>query len=264
MKIENTPLREAPILSIQGLSKTYSSKSKITESDLILKNISLDLFKKETLAIVGESGCGKTTLIKCLMKIEKYHQGKILLYNQDIQQLGQKELARKVQMVFQDPHSSLNPRKTIFDIVSEPLKIFADTKNLSQKVEKVLSDVGLHSSQMTKYPHMLSGGQKQRVALARALVFRPEILVCDEPVSALDVSVQAQVLNLLKDLQAKYNLSLIFVSHDLSVVRYIAHRVAVLQFGNIVELESKEALFRGPQHEYTKKLLRAAPLFERH
>lgn len=258
-----TQLKEAPILSIQNLSKTYSTQSQVAESDLILKNVSLDLFKKETLAVVGESGCGKTTLIKCLMKIENYHQGKILLYNQDIQTLKQRELARKVQMVFQDPHSSLNPRKTVFDIVSEPLKIFGDTKDLSQKVEKVLSDVGLHSSQSMKYPHMLSGGQKQRVAIARALVFRPEILVCDEPVSALDVSVQAQVLNLLKDLQEKYNLSLIFVSHDLSVVRFIANRVAVLQFGNVVELEQKETLFARPQHAYTKKLLQAAPLFER-
>ncbi|MFN7905623.1 MAG: ABC transporter ATP-binding protein [Pseudobdellovibrionaceae bacterium] len=256
-------LTEPPILSIQGVSKSYGNSSKVSEEQLVLKNISLDLYKQETLAVVGESGCGKTTLIKCMMKIETYHQGKIFLYNEDIQNLKQKNLARKVQMVFQDPHSSLNPRKTVFQIVSEPLQIFGETTGLSDKVTKALSDVGLDEKQAQKYPHMLSGGQKQRVAIARALIFRPEILVCDEPVSALDVSVQAQVLNLLKDLQQKYSLSLIFVSHDLSVVRFIANRVAVLQFGKIVELADKDQLFNSPEHPYTQKLLRAAPLFER-
>jgi peptide/nickel transport system ATP-binding protein len=254
-------LHEVPILTIQGLSKSYSKKSNPPENALVLKNVTLELFRKETLAVVGESGCGKTTLIKCLMKIENYHHGKILLYNQDIQSMKQNDLARKIQMVFQDPHSSLNPRKNIFDIVSEPLSIFGDTSEMTARVHKVLDDVGLSQGQVSRFPHMLSGGQKQRVALARALIFRPDILVCDEPVSALDVSVQAQVLNLLKDLQEKYNLSLIFVSHDLSVVRFIATRVAVLQFGKIVELAEKDKIFKQPQHEYTQKLLQAAPQF---
>lgn len=255
-------LQEVPILSLQGLSKSYSHQTRPADKDFVLKDVFLDLYRQETLAVVGESGCGKTTLIKCLMKIERYQQGKILLYNQDIQAMKQKDLARKIQMVFQDPHSSLNPRKNIFDIVSEPLRIFGETSNMTDKVYKVLDDVGLSQNQASRFPHMLSGGQKQRVALARALIFRPDILVCDEPVSALDVSVQAQVLNLLKDLQDKYSLSLIFVSHDLSVVRFIATRIAVLQFGKVVELAEKDHIFQKPQHEYTQKLLRAAPLFE--
>lgn len=251
-------------MRIQNLHKTYGTSSWFHQQspNPVLKGISLELFPQETLAVVGESGCGKTTFAKCVMKIENYQQGDIFLHQKELRQIRQKDLARQIQMVFQDPHSSLNPRKKIFQIVTEPLLIFNETKDLRKRAESVLKDVGLSIDALEKYPHMMSGGQKQRVALARALIHRPEVLVCDEPVSALDVSIQAQVLNLLKDLQQKYRLSLLFISHDLSVVRFIAHRVAVFYKGELVELKKTEELFRSPEHPYTRHLLSSMPQFQ--
>lgn len=288
------PMTLTPLLQVRNLKKTYGQKTWIFSQPLnpVLNDVSFDLYPQETLAIVGESGCGKTTFAKCLLKIENYESGSIHLKNmpqhanrlvavgsenssdvlnivssdermKDLKSIPQRELARDVQMVFQDPHSSLNPRKSIFEIITEPLIIFGQRSNLQEKAEEVLRDVGLSTDFLNKFPHMMSGGQKQRVALARALIYRPQILVCDEPVSALDVSIQAQVLNLLKDLQQKYQLSMIFISHDLSVVRYIAHRVAVFYKGELVELAKTETLFQNPQHAYTKHLLRSRPQFHR-
>jgi ABC-type oligopeptide transport system ATPase subunit len=241
-------ISEHRMIEFKDVSKSYSSGSLLfSQKKQVLSGVTLDLRKQETLAIVGESGCGKTTLAKCLLRIEKDYTGEIFLdvggQMTEIRQLKQKDLAREVQMVFQDPHSSLNPRKKIFDIIIEPLLVFGERNDLQQKAESILHDVGLSKDFLNKYPHMMSGGQKQRVALARALIYRPQVLVCDEPVSALDVSIQAQVLNLLKDLQAKYRLSIIFISHDLSVVRFIAQRIAVFSQGVCVEKGTTAEIF---------------------
>lgn len=251
------------ILQIENLVKKYYLPRSFSHPLELqaLRGISLAVRSGETLAVVGESGCGKSTLAKVLMKLEPFEGGKVLLHQRDINTIGAKELSSSVQMVFQDPSSSLNPRKRVFDLIAEPLKIQGrvDFAQLEQQVHQVAKAVGVNSEFLSRYPHMMSGGQRQRVGIARALITSPGLIICDEPVSALDVSVQAQVLNLLLDLRQDKNLSYLFISHDLSVVRFIADRVAVLYLGRIVELASKEDVFKHPLHPYTRLLLDSAP-----
>lgn len=224
-----------------------------------VNNVNLTVRQGETLGLVGESGCGKSTLAKCIMGLESLTSGTIQFKERPINQWDEKELRRRMQMVFQDPYSSLNPRQKINSIIREGLDIHSigSTAERKAKVEELLGLVGLRPEHGNRYPHEFSGGQRQRVAVARTLALDPQLIICDEPVSALDVSVQAQVLGMLKDLQQRFNLTYVFISHDLSVVSHISDRVAVMYLGRIVELATSESLFESPKHPYTKALLSA-------
>ncbi len=223
----------------------------------------------ETLGLVGESGCGKTTIGRCILRAYDPTAGAILYQNQDgqtvdlarLESSALKPYRRELRMIFQDPYSSLNPRMTVLDIVGKPLVIhgIAKGKELEDRVATLLRKVGLPPEYMRRYPHAFSGGQRQRIGIARALALEPRMVICDEAVSALDVSVQAQILNLLQDLQAEFNLTYLFISHDLSVVEYIANRVAVMYVGKLVEVAPTTALFASPRHPYTEALLSAVP-----
>lgn len=251
------------ILEVNNLKKTYKiARSFQKPLDLFaLRGVSFHLNQKETLAIVGESGCGKSTLAKILMKLEDPTAGDIKIQDQGLAEVSQKKLPNFLQMVFQDPSSSLNPRKKVFALIAEPLYVQGQlgSNEIKSKVLSVSRAVGINEELMNRYPHMMSGGQRQRVGIARALVTQPKALILDEPVSALDVSIQAQVLNLLLDLKDQQELSYIFISHDLSVVRFIADRVLVLYLGKVVELASKKELFEKPFHPYTQLLLKSSP-----
>lgn len=254
------------LIKVENLKKTYLQRSGWfgTKQVQALRGVSFELEAGQTLAVVGESGCGKTTLAKSLLKLEPMSDGDVILDGKSIKELNQKALPNLIQMIFQDPYSSLNPRKKIKDIVAEPLLIQAElsVSEIFQKVAETLASVGLRPELGDRFPHMLSGGQRQRVGIARAFVTNPKVIVCDEPVSALDVSVQAQVLNLLLDLQKSKKVSYIFISHDLSVVRFIAQKVVVMYLGQIVEYGDKKQIFENPQHPYTKLLLDSAPLID--
>jgi dipeptide transport system ATP-binding protein len=250
------------VLLIDNVRKTFTSPRAFKKPLQVqaLRGVSLSVAPGETLALVGESGCGKSTLAKVLLKIEDATEGKVSISNRDLNSIGSRELPGFMQMIFQDPYSSINPRKKIFDIVAEPLKIReVPPEEIKNLVETTAQLVGLRPEVLQRYPHMLSGGQRQRVGIARALVTKPKLIICDEPVSALDVSVQAQVLNLLLDLQQQKGLSYLFISHDLGVVRFLAHRVAVMYLGKIVEIASRDDIFSQPLHPYTRLLLRSTP-----
>ena len=239
-----------------------------------VKKVSFDLIKGETLSIVGESGSGKSTVGNAILNVlkltapEVYVDGKIFLNTSDnkvdILNLKKKEMKqyrKHIQMIFQDPYSSLNPRMLVKDIIKETLDINSNL-NEAQKMEKIywlLDKVGLSSEQSNRFPHEFSGGQRQRIGIARALATEPEVIIADEPVSALDVSIQAQIINLMMDLQKEFNLSIIFIAHDLSVVKHISDRVGVMNLGELVEINSTNEIFSNPQHNYTKELLRAIP-----
>jgi peptide/nickel transport system ATP-binding protein len=262
------------LLQVEGLKKYFPIRkgflNKVKGYVKAVESVSFTVYTGETIGLVGESGCGKTTLGRCLVRgIEptsgsvafKTSSGEII----DIATLPERELRphrKAFQMVFQDPYSSLDPRMSVFDIIAEPLrihKIASSESDLEERIKSIARVVGLKLEHLKRYPHAFSGGQRQRIGIARALVTNPELVIADEAVSALDVSIQAQVLNLLKDLQDQFNLTYIFVAHDLSVVEYISDRVAVMYLGQIVELSETEPLFREPFHPYTEALLSAVP-----
>jgi oligopeptide/dipeptide ABC transporter ATP-binding protein len=229
-----------------------------------VNGVSLEVAVGETLGLVGESGCGKSTLGKAIMKLVPIADGEIVVDGIDIAPLDREqlnEMRRKVQMIFQDPYGSLNPRSTVGRSVAQPLVIAGwKADATAQRVETLLRWVGLPSDAKQRYPHEFSGGQRQRIGIARALALNPKLIICDEPVSALDVSVRAQVINLLEDLKSQFGVSYLFISHDLSVVEHIADRVAVMYLGTLVEVGGRDQIWRNPQHPYTKALLAAAPI----
>jgi len=232
--------------------------------------VSFHIRQGETLGLVGESGCGKSTTARTIAQIYQPTSGTIVLEGRDLAQLSKKELmhARKdVQMVFQDPYASLNPRMTVFEIIAEPMQIFSQRKiqprtraEIESRVLNLMDRVGLSRAFRNRFPHEFSGGQRQRIGIARALALRPKLILADEPVSALDVSIQAQILNLMKDVQQEFGLTYLFIAHDLAVIQYISDRIAVMYLGRIVELTTSENLYRSPQHPYTQALLSAAPI----
>jgi oligopeptide/dipeptide ABC transporter ATP-binding protein len=250
------------LLNVEGLRKYFPVKKGVVRA---VDGISFSIAERETLGLVGESGCGKSTAGRTILRLIEPTGGTISWRGQRIEALGRSALRpfrRELQAVFQDPYSSLNPRLRAADIVAEPLRNYESLTRAAEreKLAWLFDKVGLRPDQMVKYPHEFSGGQRQRLGIARALALRPRLIVCDEPVSALDVSVQAQVINLLADLQAEFGMSYLFIAHDLAVVEHISHRVAVMYLGRIVELAEKATLFRDPQHPYTEALLSAAPV----
>jgi oligopeptide/dipeptide ABC transporter ATP-binding protein len=245
------------MLEVAGLKKHFPLKGKTLRA---VDGISFTIGEGETLGLVGESGCGKSTAGKAILRLIDPTEGTIRLRGVDITALGEAAMRphrRTLQAVFQDPYSSLNPRMTAGAIVAEPLRNFGLATE--ERVAELFTRVGLAAGQMRRYPHEFSGGQRQRLGIARALALRPALIVADEPVSALDVSVQAQVINLLKDLQGEYRISFLFIAHDLAVVQHISHRVAVMYLGKLVELADKKPLFAQPRHPYTQALLSAVP-----
>ena len=229
-------------------------------------DVSFQIFRGETLGVVGESGCGKTTTGRCILQLEKPTAGEIIYNGDDITAYNSKQMIdvrKKIQVIFQDPYSSLNPRMKVGDILSEPMKvhnIIPSEADRQARVRYLLNVCGLASAFADRYPHEMSGGQRQRVGIARALAMEPELIICDEAVSALDVSIQAQVINLLEDLRDEFDLTYLFISHDLSVVRHICHRVCVMYLGHVVELADGDELFENPMHPYTQLLLNAVPI----
>ena len=262
-------MNTAPILEITKLEKYFPIKTglfnRVSGQVFAVDGVSLSLNKGETLGLVGESGCGKSTVARTIVQLLKPTGGSVKLMGRDLAELSSselKEVRQKIQIIFQDPYSSLDPRMKAKDIVGELLMVHRNLSrtNLDRTVSNLFEKVGLLPDQMENYPHEFSGGQRQRLGIARALSLNPEIIICDEPVSALDVSIQAQIINLLMNLQEEFNISLIFVSHDLAVVKHISHRVAVMYLGRIVETAEKSQLFAKPGHPYTQSLLDAVPV----
>jgi oligopeptide transport system ATP-binding protein len=262
-------MAETPLLEVKHLKKHFPIKGGVFSKTIgyvyAVDDINFTLEKGETLGLVGESGCGKSTTGRTILRLIEPTDGMISFEGQDITHLDKsamRALRREMQIIFQDPYASLNPRMTVGSIIGEPLEIHRIAKG-SEKEERVaslLQKVGLRAEDMRKYPHEFSGGQRQRIGIARALALNPKLIVCDEPVSALDVSIQAQVINLLEDLQAEFGLSYLFIAHNLNVVEHISNRVAVMYLGQIVELASDEELYKNPQHPYTEALLSAVPI----
>ena len=254
---------KAPLLEVKDLSVAFRQGGRET---LAVDRVSFSIAKGETLALVGESGCGKSTVGKAILRLFDITDGEVLLDGERIDEMANRELRplrRKIQVVFQDPFSSLNPRMRVREILAEPIRNFGLAKSeaeIDERIAALLDKVRLPRDAAGRWPHEFSGGQRQRIGIARALAAEPELIICDEAVSALDVSVKAQIVNLLQDLQKELGLALLFISHDLAIVEHIAHRVAVMYLGRIVELAGKRALFAGPQHPYTEALLSAAPV----
>lgn len=252
------------LLDIKDLSIEYTS-IKETDKSVVkaVNNVSMQIQRGEIYALAGESGCGKSTLAKTITKLVQPKSGEILYDGVNIYSI-KKEYPKNVQMVFQNPYSSLNPKMKIKDILIEPLDINTKLARSEKEtlVEEVLSDVGLPITSLNLYPHEFSGGQRQRIAIARALILNPKLLIADEPVSALDASIQAQIINLLKDLRLKRDLTILFISHDMNVIKYLADRVGIMYFGTLVEENYTGTIFRYPKEEYTKKLINAVPILK--
>ena len=254
------------VLEIKNLSKVYESKGVNVKA---LTDVSLTVYQGETIGIVGESGCGKTTLGRCVVRGIDASSGQVLFHTEEDGVIDflkttaaqMKKYRREIQMIFQDPYASLDPRMTVFDIISEPLRYNStmSKREIEEAVDQIAEQVGLNKAFLRRYPHAFSGGQRQRIGIARSLILQPKVIVCDEAVSALDVSIQAQIINLLEDLQKEYNLTYLFISHALSVVRHISDRVMVMYLGRMVEFGETEELFANPMHPYTRALLSAAP-----
>jgi oligopeptide transport system ATP-binding protein len=261
----------APLVEVRGLQMHFPISEGIVLSRKIgdvkaVDGVDFSIARGETLGLVGESGCGKTTTGRCILRLEKPTAGQIMFDGADVAQMPRRELIalrRRMQVIFQDPYSSLNPRMKVGDIIAEPIKVHGvetDATRRRARVRELLSVCGLDPKFTDRYPHEMSGGQRQRVGIARALALDPEFIVCDEAVSALDVSIQAQIVNLLEDLRERFNLTYLFIAHDLSVVRHLCHRVAVMYLGRIVEMAECDELFDNPLHPYTQALLAAVPV----
>lgn len=264
----------APLLKVRGLTKTFPVNSGFFAKSLgevkAVSSVDFEIYKGETLGLVGESGCGKSTLGRSVLRLIEPTSGEIEFAGQDVTKLRALELRkirRRMQIVFQDPYASLNPRMTIEDILMEPLEIHGlafeqktDRSSRLKRITQLLDLCGLRREAVSRYPHEFSGGQRQRISIARALAVEPEFIVCDEPVSALDVSIQAQIMNLLQDLQREFKLTYLFIAHDLNVVRHLSNRVSVMYLGRIVETGFTEELYNHPKHPYTKALLSAIPV----
>lgn len=267
--IQKTEIKTGtPILSVRNLVKHFAVGSTLGTSGVVraVQDVNLEIFSGETLGLVGESGCGKTTVGRLILRLENPTSGEIHFEGTDLASADaatMKAIRRKIQVIFQDPYSSLNPRMTVGQIISEPLKVYNLVKGKRgalERVEELLEQVGLRPEMASRYPHQLSGGQRQRVGIARALAMEPSFIVCDEAVSALDVSIQGQIINLLEDLQHRLGLAYLFIAHDLAVVRHISMRVVVMYFGRVMEVSERDALYDEPLHPYTKILLDAAPI----
>lgn len=257
-------MSNVPLLEVKNLKKYFS-----LGKGLILKavdNVSFQISKGETFGIVGESGCGKSTTGRTIIGLNDRTEGEVIYDGKNVHQMNEKEkfaFHRKMQMIFQDPYASLNPRSTVREIISEPMEVhrlYANKKAQLERVYHLLEDVGLNPDHANRYPHEFSGGQRQRIGIARALSLEPEFIIADEPISALDVSVQAQVVNLLKGLQKRKNLTFLFIAHDLSMVKHISDRIGVMYLGNLVELTASANLYKNPLHPYTQALLSAIPI----
>lgn len=259
-----------PLLKVENLVKRFPIHGGIFSREVAsvkaVSGVSFELKRGETLGLVGESGCGKSTLGRCLIRLHDSTEGKIIYDGKDITNIKGEELRdmrKKMQIIFQDPFASLNPRMTIGAILEEPLiihNLYSSPKDRQDRIHELIDLVGLRREHLNRYPHEFSGGQRQRVGIARALAVNPELIVCDEPVSALDVSIQAQVVNLLMELQQKLGLTYIFIAHDLKVVEHVSTHVAVMYLGKIVEMAEAEELYRNPKHPYTKALMSAIPV----
>ncbi len=257
---------QGPLVEVEHLTKHFIVKQGVFARSKgyvhAVEDVSLSVNRGETLGIVGESGCGKSTTARLMVRLLEPTSGVVRFEGQDISRLSQRQLRplrRQMQIIFQDPYSSLNPRKSVGQIVGEPFAIHKTEKDVKSRVRELLGRVGLSPEHYNRYPHEFSGGQRQRIGIARALALQPKLIVCDEPVSALDVSVQAQILNLLKSLQAEFDLTYVFISHDLSVIRQVSDRIAVMYVGRVVEMGESELLYEHPRHPYTAALLSAVP-----
>ncbi|MEC8646407.1 MAG: dipeptide ABC transporter ATP-binding protein [Candidatus Latescibacterota bacterium] len=262
---------DTPLIEVENLKKHYPVRSglwgRVRALVKAVDGVSLKIMEGETLGVVGESGCGKTTLGRLLLRLVEATEGRVVYQGRDVLNVGtrqMRELRRSMQIIFQDPYSSLNPRMTVGGIIGEALKIheLVPPERIDARVAELMELVGLQPSYARRYPHEFSGGQRQRIGIARALAVEPKFIVADEPVSALDVSIQAQIINLLQDLQRDLGLTYLFIAHDLSVVRHISDRIAVMYLGRIVELADRDELYAHPSHPYTKALLSAVPVPE--
>ena len=259
------------ILKVSSLSVDYKSNNSFlfpwekTKTFRAVEDINFEIKEGETLGIVGETGSGKSTIAKAVINLLKVSSGKIYFQNNQIANLDEKNMRnyrKEIQMIFQDPLASLNPRMNVGEIISEPLKVHYPnlTKNeLKYQVQDIMNNVGLLSNQINRYPHEFSGGQCQRIGIARSLILKPKLIICDEPVSSLDVSIQAQVINLLKELQEKFKLTYLFITHDLNIAKHMSDNIMVLNLGKIVEMNKSNEIFNFPKHDYTKKLISSIP-----